>query len=303
VLRLRDYLAERFQPQLVLGLLVSYAAAALYGKAIVSSGELDVSWKDIVGAAGLIAFFLLARVFDEHKDYEFDVMHLADRPLPRGAISWREVDGLAIAAIIAQVVVCLAVDGGLGAVCFWWALAMGYLVLTRFEFFVRPWLRRHFVTNTTTHLPVYALASLWAAQIGAEPERLGLEAIWLALFGYVHTFGIDLWRKSHAPEDERPAVDSYTQHWGTAAAGVATAATVIISAGLAAVMLNVADAGVVGGWAALAVVPIALLVALARFVRTPDRQTNERKRNLLALTLVAIQLVVILTLALDRGLA
>lgn len=303
VRRLSGYLVERFQPQLVLALLVSYAAAMLYGTAIVSGGELDVSLGHVAAAVGLVAFFLLARVFDEHKDHEFDLVHLADRPLPRGAISWREVDGLGVAAVVVQIVVCLAVDGGVGPVCFWWAIATAYLVLTRFEFFVRPWLRRHFVANTVTHLPVYALASVWAAQIGAEPEWVGPAVIWLALFGYVHTFGTDFWRKTHAPEDERPAVDSYTQLWGTTAASAAIAAAILASAGLAAVMLTAADAGAIGGYAALAIVPIPLLVILVRFARTPNRQTNQRKRNLLALTLVALQLVVVLALALDRGLA
>ncbi|HEV7805572.1 MAG TPA: UbiA family prenyltransferase [Solirubrobacteraceae bacterium] len=301
--RLSAYLAERFPVQGVVTNVVGFMAAMLYGKAIVSDGDLHISFGDVAAVAGLIGFMLLARVFDEHKDYEFDVVHLSDRPLPRGAISWREVDGLGVVAVVVQVAVCVAVDGGLGPVCFWWAIAMSYLVLTRFEFFVRPWLRRHFVTNTVTHLPVYALASVWAAQIGAEPKWLPLSVIWLALFTYVHTFGIDLWRKSHAPEDERPAVDSYTQQWGTTAASAATTAIVLVSAGLAAVMLTVADAGAPSAYAVLAILPIPLLASIASFARAPNRQTNQRRRSLLALTLVGMHLVVILTLILDRGVA
>jgi len=301
--RLSAYLAERFPVRGIVTNSIGYAAALLYGKAIVADGALRIEAEDIVGVLGIVMFLLLARVFDEHKDYEFDVEHLPDRPLPRGAISWREVDGLGVAAAVVMAVVCLAVDGGVGPVCAWWAIAMAYLVLTRFEFFVRPWLRAHFVTNTVTHLPVYALAALWVAQIGAEPEWLGPTAIWLALFTYFHTFGVDLWRKSHGPEDERPAVDSYTQQWGTTPASVATAAIVIVSAGFAAAMLMAADVDAAGGYVALALVPIPLLAELARFARTPNRRTNERKRNVLALTLIGLHLIVIATLAIDRGLA
>jgi hypothetical protein len=185
-------------------------------------------------------------VFDEHKDYEFDVVHLPDRPLPRRAVSWGEVNSLGVVAVAVQLAACLALDGGLGPVGAWWAIAMAYLVFTRYEFFVRPWLRRHFVTNSVTHLPVYALASVWAAQMGAQRTWVPATVAWLAAYTYVHTFGADLWRKSRAPEDEHPAVDTYTQRWGVLGASVATAALVILSAGLAVVLLAVA--GPAGRW-------------------------------------------------------
>lgn len=300
--RLGRYLAERFGIQLVVIQLLMYCTGMLYGKAIVTHGSLHVRAGDVAAAVALVSFFLLARVFDEHKDYEFDVVYLADRPLPRGAITWAEVNGLGVATVIVQIAVCVTLDRGIGRVCAWWAIAMAYLVLTRFEFFVRPWLRRHFVTNTVTHLPVYALASVWAAQIGAQPRWVPVPVAWLAAYTYFHTFGADLWRKSRAPQDERPEVDSYTQRWGTTGASVATAAIVIAAAGLAAAMLAAAHAGAIAGYVVLGLATLPVLAGLVRFARDPDRETNEQRRKLLALTLVALQLTVILTIGIVRGL-
>jgi UbiA prenyltransferase family len=296
------YLAERFGIQLVVIQLLMYCTAVLYGKAVTGPGALHVRFWDVAAAVGLVMFFLLARVFDEHKDYDFDAAYLPGRPLPRGAVSWAEVNTLGALAAGAQIAICVALDGGVGPVCAWWAIAMAYLVLTRFEFFVRPWLRRHFVTNTVTHLPVYALASVWAAEVGAHPTWVPAAVAWLAAYTYVHTFGADLWRKSRAPEDERPEVDTYTQRWGTTGASLATAAIVIIAAGLAAAMLAAANAGAAAGYAVLALAPLPVLAGLVRFTRDPGRERNEQRRKLLAVTLVALQITVILTIAVRRGL-
>lgn len=300
--RLGRYLAERFGIMLVVFQLLMYCTGMLYGKAIAGRGTLDVRFGDGAAVVALVMFFLLARVFDEHKDYEFDVVHLADRPLPRGAISWAELDGLGAVTVLIQIAICLALDGGIGRVTAWWAIAMGYLVLTRFWFFAGPWLRRHFVTNTVTHLPVYALASVWAAEVGAHPKWVPATAAWLAAYTYVLTFGADLWRKSRAPQDERRGVDTYTQCWGITGSSLATAVIVIVAAGLAAAMLAVAHAGATAGYVALGLAPLPVIAGLARFTREPTRETNEQRRKLLALTLVALQLIVILTIALQRGL-
>lgn len=277
-------------------------SALVFGTAIASSGALDVDWRYLAGVIGLISYLLLARVFDEHKDFEFDVEHLSWRPLPRGAISWREVDGLGVFAFVVTLAMSLAVDGGIGHVTLWWAIATAYLVLTRYEFFIRPWLRAHFVTNTVTHLPVYCLAAVWVAQFGASPEPLPTAVLWLAAFAYVHTFGIDLWRKSKAPEDERPLVDSYTQRFGVPGAAALTAALVVASAAFAAVMLHAADADSAVGYAVLAVMPLPLLVALARFVKAPGPATNKQERDILAATLVGLQVTMIVVIAVHHGL-
>jgi 4-hydroxybenzoate polyprenyltransferase len=301
--RVGGYLAERFGIQLVVIQLLMYCTGMLYGKAITGRGTLTVRFSDIAAALALVMFFLLARVFDEHKDFDFDVAHLADRPLPRGSVSWAEVNSLGVLAVAVQIGICLALDRGLGPVSAWWAIAMAYLVLTRFEFFVRPWLRRHFVINTLTHLPVYALASVWAAEIGGHPRWVPAAAGWLAAYTYAHTFGADLWRKSRAPEDEHPEVDSYTQRWGATGSSVATAVIILIAAGLAAAMLAAAHAGAPAGYVALALAPLPVLAGLVRFNRNPCRTTNEQRRKLLALSLVALHLAVILTIAFQRGLS
>jgi 4-hydroxybenzoate polyprenyltransferase len=300
--RLAGYMAERCPPRLTVVFVMSYSTALLFGKALTGDGALRLSLGDLAGGAGYLAFFVLARVFDEHKDFEFDVVHLSDRPLPRGAISWREVDGLGWAAAIVMIAVCLALDRGVGAVSLWWAVAMAYLFLTRFEFFIRPWLRRHFLTNTVTHLPVYALASIWAAQIGARPPSIGAGVIWLGLFMYVYTFGLDLWRKSHAPVDERQEVCSYTQRFGVRGASWATGVTLLASGELAMGMLSSAKALTSAPAVTLVAVVVPLLVSLVRFARTPNRATHTTRRNLLMSTLLAQELIVILTLAVSRGL-
>lgn len=299
--RVSDYLAERFAPRLVVVFLITYATAILYGKAVVAGGALHVSLGDLAGALGFVAFLMVVRVYDEHKDFAFDSAHLPDRPLPRGAISWRAVNGLGYAAALVQIVVCVALDGGIGPVSVWWLIAFAYLGMSRFWFFRPRWFKRHFVTNTIVHVPIYALATVWAAQIGARPASLPVAAVWLGLFMYTHTFVMDLWRKSHAPEDERPGVDSYTKRWGTTGAAVATAIVVLIGGVFASAMLAAVDSGTPIAYVAMGAITLPMLAALAGFARKPDRHTNMRKSNLVMLALVAQELIVIVTLCLERG--
>lgn len=299
--RVIAYLRERFAPETVVGIVVLYLGAMVFGKAVTTEGALTFRVSDVLAVIGVIAFFLLARVFDEHKDFDFDVEYLPERPLPRGSISWREVNGLGVAAVVIQVATCLLLDGGVGVVCLWWGVAMAYLVLTRFEFFVRTWLRRHFVVNTVTHLPVYAVASIWVAQIGAQPDGIVAEVALLSLFAYVRTFGFDLWRKVHAPDEERPGVESYTHLWGLRPAVAATGLDVLASSVLAALLLHVADAGELGGYVALGLVIAPLLVSLPRFARVPTPATNAVKRNCLALALLGIDLVLAASIMITRG--
>jgi 4-hydroxybenzoate polyprenyltransferase len=280
-----------------------FATGLLYGKAIVGTKSLHVSVVDVIGVFGVVGYIVLARVFDEHKDYEFDVTHLADRPLPRGAISWSEVNALGFVGLLVQVVICVIEDAGIGRVCAWWAIAFGYLVLTRYEFFIRSWLRRHFVTNTLTHLPVYCLVALWSAEIGAHPRWIGWSAIWLGGYMYVHTFSLDLWRKSHAPEDELPGVDSYTAQWGTTKASVASVVLVATTAALAGAMLQAANVTAVAPYVALAVLMLPMTGGLVRFARAPNRGASAVARNVLIITVAALDLTLILSLAIGRGLS
>ena len=301
--RLRTYVAERLQPRLLPVVVLVFAMGLLYGKAIVGTKSLHISVVDVIGVFGVVGYIVVARVFDEHKDYEFDVAHLADRPLPRGAISWSEVNALGFVGLLMQVVICVIEDAGIGKVCAWWAIAFGFLVLTRYEFFVRAWLRRHFVTNTLTHLPVYCLVALWSAEIGAHPKWIGWSAIWLGGYMYVHTFGLDLWRKSHAPEDEVPGVDSYTAIWGTTYASVAAIVLVAATAALAGAMLQASHVTAVAPYVALAVLMLPVAGGLVRFALAPNRRTSAIARNVLILTVATVDVTLILSLAIGRGLS
>ena len=158
------------------------------------------------------------------------------------------------------------------------------------------------MTNTVTHLPVYALASVWAAQVGAQPRWVPATVAWLAAFTYVHTFGGDLWRKSRAPQDERPGVDTYTQLWGLGARRSRPRSSCSSPPALAAGMLAAAHAGATAAYVALGLAPLPVLAGLVRFMRAPSRETNEQRRNLLVVSLVAIQLIVIVTICVQRGL-
>ena len=142
--RLSAYLAERF-PVLSHGVLIFayYSSSQFLARTLTEPGRpMHYDITSLLGGLTLFLFFFHLRVFDEHKDYAEDLVHYPHRVLQSGVITLRDLKILGGLAIATQVILS-ALRGPEAFVA--WLAAFLFSVLMLKEFFVRDWLKRHFL--------------------------------------------------------------------------------------------------------------------------------------------------------------
>ena len=301
---LAAWMRERFPIRNALFFAVFYATALLVARATAGgSGPVVLSVRDLAGFAGVWCFFLMLRVFDEHKDFEADAIAHPTRVLQRGLITLGDLKRIGAVAIGVQIGVSLWLDRGIGPVTAWWAGAFAWSVLMAREFFVRAWIRRHLVVYALTHIVVMAVLAMWIATMGA-PRALHAPASWaFAALSLFAGLAFEIARKMRAPEQEHPLADSYTQALGVPGASGLLAATVV-GAAIAAIALTSLLTGRVGMIAVVSVGAAAVLAAqsIARFCSRPTPAAARRSEAAVGVAALATHAVVIATLVVAHGL-
>jgi 4-hydroxybenzoate polyprenyltransferase len=214
--RLATYLAERF-PVLAHGLLILsfYSSNQFLAHALIEPGRpmrYDVG--SLLGFLTLLGFFLHLRIFDDHKDYQEDCRHFPERVLQRGVVTLDELKLVGGAAILLELVLSLLV----GPAAFVSVLAvLGYSLLMLKEFFVRDWLKRHFLVYVVSHMLIVPLLSMVVFSF-ATGRYLWQAPAWYGMYaavGFFVAFNWEVSRKIRAPEEEIDGLDSYTKLCGT----------------------------------------------------------------------------------------
>jgi 4-hydroxybenzoate polyprenyltransferase len=214
--RLASYLGERF-PLVGHGVLIAayYSSNQFLARTLTRPGEpMRYDLSTLLGALTLFCFFFHLRVFDEHKDYAEDRVHYPGRVLQRGLVTLRDLKILGGIAIAAEIVLSLS----LGPAAFVaWLAPFAFSLLMLKEFFVREWLKRHFLTYAVSHLLVMPFLSLtvFSFATGRWPWEAPPWFVVYAWVGFFVTFNWEVSRKIRAPEDEIEGVDSYTRVFGT----------------------------------------------------------------------------------------
>jgi 4-hydroxybenzoate polyprenyltransferase len=301
-LRLLAWMNERFPPRNAIFCILVYASAMLYGRGLTSGWTLVVSSGDVAGLVATYAFFLLLRVFDEHKDYELDCQNHPQRVLQSGLISLRHLKVVGAIAVAVQAAACLLLDHGVGRISLAWGLTMMWSLLMAREFFVHAWLTARPVLYALSHMLVMPLAMWWMQQIGAGQQPLPAPAALLAVLSVFSGLAYEVARKTKAPEEERPTVDTYTKIFGTRRAPLVTLALLILS-----LVLFGAIAGVIYGkvapiasYAALAVAGAVAGSTLLRFRAAPSPKRAKASEGMVGLGFMIAYAVMLVALV-SRG--
>jgi len=298
-------MAERFPPANMVAAVLVWAAALVWGRALSTSGPLAFGARDAAGALAAVGFFLMLRVFDEHKDYAADCVTHPNRVLQRGVVTLQHLKVVGAVAVGVQLGASLLIDGGMGPTTRTWLLALVWSLLMAREFFAGDWLRSRLVLYAVLHMAVMPLAVLWMVRMGSADAGLPAVAWWLPAASYLTGFSFEIARKLKAPGDERSGVDSYTRAFGTRRAPLVLA--VVLTIAVAAFLMMVRLAA--GGWVALAgagVLVAALLGALAallRFRSQPDTRAARASETRVGLAVAVSHLVLVITVLVARGIA
>ncbi|SHO20777.1 Predicted UbiA prenyltransferase [Moritella viscosa] len=120
--RILGWIDERFPlPNAVL-FFILYLLSAVVARAT-HNGESSLVLFDIVSCLVTWLLFLLVRIFDEHKDYELDVLNHPKRVLQSGLVTLNNLKVLGVISIVSQVLISLYLDAfSFGSVTFSWAI-------------------------------------------------------------------------------------------------------------------------------------------------------------------------------------
>ena len=258
------YVQERF-PLLGNGLLIVsyYSSNQFLARALLEPGTpMHFDGVSIAGIVAVLCFFFHIRVFDEHKDFEDDSRYFPHRVLQRGVVTLAELRVVAAVAIAIEVIVSVA--RGIPAVT-GWLIAFGFSLLMLKEFFVREWLKRHFVAYALSHMLLMPLLSLWIFSLAVQRFPWEAPPVYLlyAMVGFFVTLNWEVSRKIRAPEQEIEGVETYTKIFGTYGAAWLVLLIRLVDTAL------VAYVGWVLGFGTFFYVAIALLyaVCLAGFLQ------------------------------------
>src|SRR5687768_5543739 len=236
------WMRDRFPARNAVFFAVFYATALLVARAADGDGPMTVSARDLACFPAVWCFFLMLRVFDEHKDFEADAIAHPGRVLQRGLITLKHLRVVGLLAIAVQLGTSLWLDGGIGPVTTWWLAALGWSALMAREFFVRDWIRRHLIVYALSHIVVMGIVAMWIAAMGS-PNAMRSAGPWsFAALSILAGLAFEIARKIRAPEQEHPLADSYTQALGVPAASWLLVA-VVCAAALAALALTAVVSG------------------------------------------------------------
>ncbi|MCK5875322.1 MAG: hypothetical protein KAG82_11570 [Alcanivoracaceae bacterium] len=284
--RLGAWFNERFPPANALLFFILYLTCAVIARQL--QGQITLSFADVVGALVAWSWFLLLRIFDEHKDYQIDLHNHPQRILQSGLITLGHLRLLGAVAIASQILWSLYLDHWQpGAALLAWAMMFAWTCLMGKEFFCGDWLEKRLTLYAFSHMLVMPLIVWWLANLGVPGLAPSATIIWLMALAFVSGFAFEITRKTKGAGEERDSVDSYSRIFG--ARGAVLVILLLALAMLAIQILLVWQlAGMLPLWA-LAILLIALglpLLTLKRYWQQPTE--NARKHNEAAIALLML---------------
>jgi len=227
------YQRERFPLIAHAPLVAAFSVSAVCFSRLVRGETGLPAWPSVtVAFVTALTFFLQLRISDEFKDFADDAKYRPSRPVPRGLVTLRELGWVGVGAGIIQLALALWLQPALVGLL---ALAWAYLALMSREFFVAGWLRGRPALYMASHMVIIPLIDLYATAcdwllVDSRPPR-GL--IWFLLVSYVNGIVVEVGRKTRAPADEEPGVETYSADWGLATAVAVWLSAIAITAILA----------------------------------------------------------------------
>lgn len=299
--RLLAWAEERFPAANGILAAAVFASAALLGRHA-AGGRATLQLRDLAGYAAAFSFFLMLRVFDEHKDYVNDCRLYPERVLSRGLVTLSHLKVVGAIAIALQLGVSVALDGGVGAATLRWLLTLGWSLLMLREFFVPRWLERRLVVYAALHMLVTPLSIPWMAQLGAGQAPLD-RAVWAyAAMSFLFGFCFEIARKMKAPTEERAGVVTYTSLFGVFNVTLTVAilwSLTTVALGLVLVLSGVSGRAP-GLWVGLVALALPAPIAVERLAHRPSPRAAKQAQAVVGVSLLAANAALAITL-LVRG--
>ena len=218
--RLYQYQKERFPIAVHIPLIAAFSFSAIGYSRALRGADGFIPLIDYVACAFTnISMFFMLRVADEHKDKDDDAAYRTYLPVPRGLVTLKELRYTAWFLFVVALLINLFYYP---ALLWMYAFVMLYLVLMRYEFFVKDWLKKHQVAYITSHMFIIPIADIYASsydwKLSGVAPSIGLMLFFIV--SYINGLLLEIGRKMRVESTEEYGVVSYTKMWGIKGATV-----------------------------------------------------------------------------------
>jgi len=307
-IRIVAWMHERFPFTNALLFFILYLTSASVARAALDQ-EIKISFLDVFNCIITWSFFLVIRIFDEHKDYAIDVINHPQRVLQSGLITLNHLKFLAAVSITAQLIFSIYLDEfTFGSATISWLIMFVYLCLMGVEFFCGEWLEKRLTLYAFTHMMIMPLTVFWLANIATPSsditDVLTPSLYIMMLLAFVSGFCFEIARKTRGPEEERETVDSYSKIFGTKESAyivIGLITGMLISQNLLLFFLTVEYI-----WAysiALVVTYYLAVKHVLNFISAPSLKGREKNETVIAINMLAGYLVIIIAVLINNGIA
>ena len=302
--RIMAWSDERFPLAHAIAFFSLYLTAAAVARYSASDAPVNFNLTDIIACLLALSYFLVLRVFDEHKDYELDCMNHPQRVLQSGMITLQHLKGLAIISIVAQLVFSVYLDRGFADVSIAWLIAFVWTCLMGFEFFCGEWLEKRLTLYAFSHMLVTPMIMWWLVQLAAPAVALSTEISLMLAFAFVGGFTAEIVRKTRGPEEERDTVDSYSKIFGTQGSAWVVIA-LLLSTGLiqGALCHQMSTGNFILGYVVLAGAYAVAVLSLVKFIKAPSLKGREKNEAFCGLAMLLGYFTVIAAALVERGIS
>lgn len=297
--RILAWMDERFPLKNAIVCVVWYLFSALLARYSDGDGSVYLGFVDVFNALAAWSFFLLLRVYDEHKDYELDMQNYPERVLQSGLINLTHLKVIGILCVAYQLFWCVYLDEGFGNIFVAWLVMFIYGLLMAKEFFVGAWLEKRLFLYALTHQLIVPMIVWWMCCLGDTNVAFSGVVILLVALSFATSMNLELVRKTRGPEEERDTVDSYSKVFGTVGSAYFVLALATVMFVLMLVILNVlVSSSFLVGNGLIVVAYLYSAISLYSFIRAPSlagREKNELACALLMLIGYSVLIAAIVT--------
>lgn len=274
----------------IITIVVFIAAHILIAKSIHSTSFSFIN--ALMLLLGVTAFYFKLRLYDEVKDYEFDVIINKTRPLPRGLLSHKDMYRGMLVCILIEIIT-FSLQGLNASISI--ILAIIYSLIMYKEFFIADKIRPYLTTYAIVHTIVTSLLSfaIFSFLTGLSIIDVVTNTVYLsfALANWLLFNIFEFGKKTFATSEERENVDTYSSLFGRTGA-VALVASQSVLASYLALNLSGANQEIIFGGMGL-LLAITLILSL-RYVFTNKKESAKHYRNFSSVYIVIFYLILII---------
>ena len=274
----------------IITIVVFIAAHILIAKSIHSTSFSFIN--ALMLLLGVTAFYFKLRLYDEVKDYEFDVIINKTRPLPRGLLTHKDMYRGMLVCILIEIIT-FSLQGLNASISI--ILAIIYSLIMYKEFFIADKIRPYLTTYAIVHTIVTSLLSfaIFSFLTGLSIIDVVTNTVYLsfALANWLLFNIFEFGKKTFATSEERENVDTYSSLFGRTGA-VALVASQSVLASYLALNLSGANQEIIFGGMGL-LLAITLILSL-RYVFTNKKESAKHYRNFSSVYIVIFYLILII---------